>query len=171
MDTRKDYRVAVEAHARYHGRVDMAELERVLEATLQSQEQPDGTSVSLTLLDDDSLQRMNQLYRGVDCPTDVLAFPTNEGEPILLGPDAPMELGDIVISVETAEEQANERGHALQAELALLAVHGCLHLLGYDHADPDERAAMWRQQDAILESLGYTPTDLGEGEEAEPDDA
>jgi probable rRNA maturation factor len=89
----------------------------------------------------------------MDQPTDVLAFAAQEGEAFVLPEGEPPYLGDVIVSYPTALAQATEAGQPVTAELALLVVHGCLHLLGYDHAEPDEQARMWARQGAILDSL------------------
>ncbi len=99
------------------------------------------------------MARLNRTHRGVEGPTDVLAFPLREGP---LGRLTPELLGDVVISVESARRQGRETGTGLQAELALLLVHGILHLLGYDHADDGERRRMWRKQRSVLLACGVT---------------
>lgn len=109
-----------------------------------------GSALSLQLTGDETLQRLNREYLGIDAPTDVLSFPVPFDNPESGSP----YLGDILISLPTAARQAETAGHTLQEEVTLLLVHGILHLLGHDHAEPEEKAAMWRQQDEILASLG-----------------
>jgi len=116
--------------------------------------------LSVVLTDDDEVHDLNRRFRGVDAPTDVLAFGEagEEGQEgrdtaFVTAPDAPVLLGDVVISCQRAQEQAMEAGHPLAAEIQLLVVHGVLHLLGYDHAQPDEKAVMWARQDDILRTL------------------
>lgn len=112
--------------------------------------------VSVTLTDDEEIHILNKQYRNVDRPTDVLSFPLNEaGETDDDGDDTDA-LGDIVISVERAAKQAEEYGHSLDRELAFLAVHSTLHLLGYDHETPDEERDMFSRQEAILDSMGLS---------------
>lgn len=103
----------------------------------------------MVLVDDAGIAALNQTYRGVTGPTDVLAFPMTEGPFLGLAPDC---LGDVVISAETALRQA--RGSNFRAECALLLVHGILHLLGYDHGTPRQRERMWKQQAAVLKACG-----------------
>jgi probable rRNA maturation factor len=104
------------------------------------------------LTDDEQMRQLNRDFAGLDEPTDVLSFPA--GEPEALLPDELMGyLGDIAISMMKAERQAEKGGHTLTAELQLLTVHGVLHLLGYDHYDPEEKDEMWAVQKAILEAL------------------
>ena len=129
-------------------RVETAWLRKLGQATLRALNRPQATC-SVLLVDDAAIRELNRTYRGVDAPTDVLAFPMREGRFGRLGPDL---LGDVAISVETACRQAREG--ALRAELALLLVHGILHLVGYDHHVPAARQRMWRKQRAILAACG-----------------
>jgi probable rRNA maturation factor len=96
------------------------------------------------------LQELNRDYLGIDAPTDVLSFPASETDP----ETGARYLGDILISVPRAQSQAEAAGHALESEVQLLVVHGVLHLLGHDHAKPEEKRRMWKAQAEILESLG-----------------
>ena len=109
--------------------------------------------VCVLITDAEEIQRLNASYRNIDRVTDVLTFPAWEGDAILCPPDG--YLGDIAICFERAEEQAQEYGHSLERELAFLAVHGALHLLGYDHMEPEDEKAMLARQDEILNELGY----------------
>ena len=109
--------------------------------------------VCVLVTDAEEIQRLNAAYRSIDRVTDVLTFPAWEGDAILCPPDG--YLGDIAICYERAVEQAQEYGHSLERELAFLAVHGALHLLGYDHMEPQDEAAMLQKQDEILNELGY----------------
>lgn len=112
--------------------------------------------LTLVLTDDAQVHELNLNYRQVDAATDVLSFPAGETDP----DTGNLYLGDIVISVPRAQIQAETEGHSLEAELRLLVVHGVLHLLGYDHADEDEKATMWSAQSQILSTLGtdgFTP--------------
>ncbi len=115
----------------------------------------DQAEISVLLCHDEYIRRLNKQYRQMDRPTDVLSFALNEGEEDGYdGPDASL-LGDIVISLEKAEEQAAEYGHSFERELAYLTVHGMLHILGYDHMEPDDKAEMRREEEYILQRLGY----------------
>ncbi len=107
----------------------------------------------MVLTDDATVHELNRTYRGVDRPTDVLSFPQREGE----GADPQdMVLGDIVISVDRVEAQAEEFGHSFDRELAFLSVHGLLHLLGWDHQKPDEERRMMAKTEEILGGIGLT---------------
>lgn len=129
----------------------------VLEETARVHEVDDLAEVSLMFTDDETIHEMNHEYRGIDRPTDVLSFALEEGEEeeIYGGPEENL-LGDIIISVETATRQAEEYGHSVEREMAFLALHGMLHLLGYDHMEEEERKEMRAQEEAILASLGIT---------------
>jgi len=119
--------------------------------------QPEGTELSILVTTDEQIQELNREYRDVDAPTDVLSFSAFEGEPFVLPEGMPVNLGDIVISLPQAQRQALAMGHQPEDELALLVVHGCLHLLGYDHADLDEQHEMWQKQNELLVEMGYAP--------------
>lgn len=102
--------------------------------------------VALLVTDDAGIHRMNREFRGIDRATDVLSFPAGEEDGGFLG--------DIAISLERARAQAAEYGHSLARELSFLAVHGTLHLLGYDHIEEGERAEMFGIQEKILDKMG-----------------
>lgn len=110
--------------------------------------------IGVLLTDDAAIHEMNRDFRHVDRPTDVLSFPSAEGEALIQTPDT--YLGDIAISLETAMRQAEEYGHSLTRELSFLTVHGALHIMGYDHIDDAGREAMFKLQDKILEEIGVT---------------
>jgi probable rRNA maturation factor len=129
-------------------------IERCLVAGAEIEQLP-PTEVSVTLLDDEGIQRLNREYREVDRPTDVLSFPLWEPNELWESVDGePVSLGDIFISVPRAEEQAAEYGHSFERELGFLAVHGFLHLLGYDHSTEAEEKEMFTRQEEILERVG-----------------
>jgi probable rRNA maturation factor len=113
--------------------------------------------VTLVIANDELLHQLNRDYRSIDAPTDVLSFAAQEeaeGQDVFVSaPEAQNYLGDVVISFPTAERQAAAVGHSVAEELSLLAVHGVLHLLGYDHASEEEEADMWARQSQILASL------------------
>ncbi len=111
--------------------------------------------VGVVFADDAYIRELNRDYRGIDAATDVLSFALDEGEePAVQGGPAEALLGDIVISLETAERQAAEFGHGLEREMAYLTVHGMLHLVGYDHEEESAKAEMRRQEEKILAALG-----------------
>lgn len=125
-----------------------AAAESAAQATLEH-ESAQG-DLTVLLADDARLHELNRDYLGVDAPTDVLSFPASETDP----ETGARYLGDILLSVPRAEAQARAAGHALEAEVQLLVVHGVLHLLGHDHAAGRDKARMWAAQAEVLERLG-----------------
>lgn len=115
----------------------------------------DAAEVSLVFVDDAYIHGLNQQYRGVDNPTDVLSFAMQEGEPIP-GEEEEMILGDVVISLQAAERQAGEYGHSFRREAAYLTVHGVLHLLGYDHQEEENRKIMRQKEEEVLTRLNLS---------------
>lgn len=121
-------------------------------AAMTHQSVAEGAALTILLSDDDYIRQLNIQYRGEDHATDVLSFPA--GEPLPGTEELAEYLGDIAIAVPFAQRQAAARGHDATAEMQLLAVHGVLHLLGYDHLVQDDKAAMWQAQADILRTLG-----------------
>jgi probable rRNA maturation factor len=135
-------------------------LRRAIIETLGYEGVDSDCEVSLTFTDNKGIRDINNRYRGIDKATDVLSFPQidyeNE-EDIETYADEPLMLGDIVISLERAVEQANEFGHSFERECAFLCVHSVLHLLGYDHELSDEDDAdMRRRQRDVMEIMGLS---------------
>ena len=112
---------------------------------------PGVVELTILLSDNEAIRELNQRFMGIDEATDVLSFPIGDQNP----ETGEIYLGDVVISVPLAEEQSRQRAHSLEAELVLLAVHGTLHLLGYDHMGPAERKRMFEIQAETLQELGY----------------
>lgn len=129
-------------------------LRRTAEATLQQQCVAEACELAVLVTGDETLRELNRRHRGVEAPTDVLAFPNEAKGPFVDLPGLPRYLGDVIVSFPRAKAQAAEAGNELLAELQLLVVHGILHLLGYDDQTGPERARMWRAQQAVLDDLG-----------------
>ena len=127
-------------------------LERAARAVLDLSASPDA-DMTIVLVEDARIQALNRDFLSHDAPTDVLSFPADEPDP----ETGRRYLGDVVISLARAVEQARERGHAFEAEMQLLVVHGVLHLIGHDHAGPEEKERMWAAQAGALERLGVSP--------------
>ncbi len=159
-----EFLVDVQVDAEYAELVDVQSLEAVVTAALARHGAELGAAVEVVVVitGDNAVQALNREYRGVDAPTDVLSFAAQDAaaaEPDLaLPPELAAEidrhLGDVIIAYPYAARQAQHFGNSVPAELRLLAIHGTLHLLGYDHAVPDEEEAMWAEQEAILAPLG-----------------
>jgi probable rRNA maturation factor len=130
--------------------ISHARLKNAALKSLEHQSVPGTSKMTIVLTDDSQLRELNRDYLGIDTPTDVLSFPSDEIDPETRN----RYLGDIIISVPRAAQQAEEAGHTLEAEAQLLVVHGVLHLLGHDHAGVEEKMFMWQAQGEILESLG-----------------
>lgn len=124
-------------------------LEQAALAALTQQGFSQPCELTIVLTDDAQLQQLNREYLGVDSPTDVLSFPADQTDP----ETGFRYLGDILLSLPRAALQAEQAGHSLEAEAQLLVVHGILHLLGHDHAEPGEKMIMWQAQAEILNAL------------------
>lgn len=140
---------------------NLEEVENLLQFAASHLKISDDTEMSVTFMDNSGIQVINKEYRGKDVPTDVISFALEEeGEdevPIIFeDEDAafPRNLGDIMISTERAAEQAQEYGHSFERELGFLAVHGFLHLNGYDHIETEDEKEMFGLQKEILDAYG-----------------
>lgn len=134
-------------------------MESLVTALLRREGRDPRVELSVLFCDDPVIHALNRDYRGIDRPTDVLSFSQieeGEGEASehrTPNNEHPLPLGDIVISLETAERQAEAQGHPLSREVEWLLLHGTLHLLGYDDATEEELQAMIERQQAVLEEL------------------
>lgn len=126
-------------------------LEKALGNVLEHQGMTTEVEVSVTFVTNEQIHELNRQYRHKDSPTDVLSFPQDDDFPEI--PGEFRLLGDIIISLERANEQALEYGHSLEREVAYLAVHGMLHLLGHDHYQEDQKRAMRAAEEEILRIL------------------
>ena len=145
----------------YAADVDPAWVEQVVTAALAALHSrlPPAAEVSVTVGNEALLHDLNKRYRGVDRPTDVLAFPMQvpeDREPFVTLAAADRQLGDVVICYPRVQRQARTYGHPEQHELAYLLIHGVLHLVGYDHYRDEDFAAMREQEERILGQLGLT---------------
>lgn len=137
--------------------LDLLSIRKKAEATigevLKVEKITENAEVSLSIVDRDDIHKLNKDYRDVDRETDVLSFPLdeegydNEGNPIIL-------LGDIVICLDVAEDQANDFGHSLEREMMYLICHSTLHLLGYDHIEEDDKKEMRAKEKEVMKNLG-----------------
>lgn len=145
-----------------------AMLEEVLDLTAKKLVLSQKAELDLSFVTNEDIHALNKMYRQIDRPTDVLSFPLNESidesdelftrmfEEEDDSFDLPIHLGDIVISYPKAVEQAEDYGHSIERELAFLAVHGFLHLNGYDHQTEEESAEMFGIQEEVLQEYGLT---------------
>ena len=137
------------------------EMEKLIEhctaAALGEEEIEDDAEVSVTLVDNARIREMNAEFREIDRETDVLSFPLGDENGFEVDPDTDaILLGDIVISLEKAQSQAEEYGHSFKREVAFLVTHSLFHLLGYDHMTEDEEEEMFAKQEKVLQQLGIT---------------
>jgi probable rRNA maturation factor len=140
---------AVELHNDSGYAVDVARMKRAAVVVLAQQGAHPGSALTIVFTDNNTVADLNQRYRGVDVPTDVLSFPAsipNYG-------DEPPYLGDLIIAYSYAVAQAEREGHNIGDSLAVLVIHGTLHLLGHDHDTLEARAAMWAAQETALHGL------------------
>ncbi|RPI34317.1 MAG: rRNA maturation RNase YbeY [Chloroflexota bacterium] len=130
--------------------VDLQQLERAANATVNEASPSITAELTILLTDDNKLHELNKEFLEIDAPTDVLSFPAD-----FVDPDSETPyLGDVIISYPRAQEQAEAGGHRVESELELLVIHGVLHLLGYDHTGEEDKAEMWAVQARVLAQLG-----------------
>lgn len=131
---------------------EIKDLYKLLEFALK-REKLDNVEFNVIFVDSDTIHNINKTYRNVDRVTDVISFALEDNETIKLDHRL---LGDIYICIERAKEQAQEYGHSFKRELSFLTIHGLLHLLGYDHMEPEEEKVMFQKQEDILNEFGIT---------------
>ncbi|MDO8688423.1 MAG: rRNA maturation RNase YbeY [Dehalococcoidia bacterium] len=133
---------------------------RALAQSVLEQEAPEKpVELEIRVTGDETVQELNHLYRGLDCTTDVLSFALTEGEDFVAPPDGILHLGEVIVSYPQAERQALEMGKGTAQEVALLLVHGILHLLGYDHAEQEDEKTMRARETILLQTVfGGAPT-------------
>jgi probable rRNA maturation factor len=136
----------VQIDARYRAHINAARLRAAARAALEAQGVRRATTLTIVVSGDARLRKLNREFAGIDAPTDVLSFTAEDKHSVYLG--------DVVISLMRAREQAQHDGHALIDEMRLLVIHGVLHLLGHDHHDADERKRMWNVQARALKQAG-----------------
>ncbi|ASZ62076.1 rRNA maturation RNase YbeY [Bacillus subtilis] len=135
----------------------LKEVENLLQFAAEREGIQDQAEVSVTIVSNDDIHQINKEYRGKDAPTDVISFALEEegeGEIEIVGAEMPPVLGDIIISADRTREQAEEYNHSFKRELGFLAVHGFLHLLGYDHMTKEEEEEMFTKQKELLDAYG-----------------
>jgi len=126
---------------------------RVAKRCLQKEGIEDEVEIGVTFTDNEGIREINREYRNIDNATDVLSFPMYEADEALVDEDVIL-FGDIVISLERAQEQSIEFGHSLEREVMYLLVHGLLHLSGYDHMNDDDKKVMRRKEEELLTEIG-----------------
>ncbi|MEB6195805.1 rRNA maturation RNase YbeY [Mammaliicoccus sciuri] len=132
------------------------QIESLLTFAAKKENITEEAELSISFVDEEEIQAINRDYRNKDKVTDVISFSLEEDEPEIEGLDMPRVLGDIIICLEVAKEQAESYNHSLSRELGFLALHGFLHLLGYDHMTEEDEKEMFSRQDEILNEFGLT---------------
>ena len=132
------------------------QIEKLLNFAKQQEEISEDAELSITFVDKSEIQEINKMYRDKDKVTDVISFALEEDEPDIDMSefDIPRVLGDIIICTDVAQEQSESYGHSFERELGFLALHGFLHLLGYDHMNEEDEKLMFGRQKEILDSFG-----------------
>lgn len=134
-------------------------VESILQFAARKENIENDTELSVTFVDNDRIREINKEYRHKDSATDVISFALEEmgeDEVEIVGAEMPRMLGDIIISIERTKEQAEEYGHSFERELGFLALHGFLHLLGFDHMNEEDEKVMFTKQKEILEEYGLS---------------
>ncbi len=153
-----DCRLSIQIEEPFVGLVAEDWLRRAAELTLVAAGLSSPVELGLVIADDDTVRELNRSYRGVDNITDVLAFALSQPESdkvehFIMPPDKTLHLGEIFISYRQAERQAEEQHHPLGRELALLVIHGVLHLLGYEHERPEAEQRMRAMEAKVLDAM------------------
>ena len=144
------YAVALHVEPRYARRVRSRSLAALARRVLAAEEVGAGATLSVVVTDDAKVRGLNRRFLGIDESTDVLSFGLETKTRFVTSSAAGRQLGEVVISFQTAQRQAREAGHALDDELAHLLVHGILHILGYDHQRPAQERRMRAREDVLL---------------------
>ena len=132
-------------------------MEKAVKVSLFYEEFDEACEISISIVNNQEIQEINHQFRSINSVTDVLSFPQltfEEGELADVNEKDEIILGDIIISLERAKEQAEEYGHSLKREMAFLTTHSMLHLMGYDHMEAEEEEDMVQRQKEILEQAG-----------------
>lgn len=148
----RECELSIQVDEPFGGRLDQAWLRRVVEETLATAGVSAPVELGLVVTDAETVRRLNRSYRGRDEATDVLSFALLEDHEasFVAPPDGVLHLGEVLLSYPQAEAQAREQGHTVEWEVALLVVHGVLHLLGYGHEDDEGEARMQATSDLVL---------------------
>jgi len=141
------FEVEIQNEADYE--IDEERLRQAAITVLEAHDVAEGSEMTIAIVDNEAVADLNLRFRGVDAPTDVLSFPMDDDMP-----GDVRYLGDLAIAYPYASAQAEREGHGLSDSLALLVVHGTLHILGYDHDTPECKAEMWAAQEKALIALG-----------------
>jgi probable rRNA maturation factor len=147
--------IGIHVDEKFRGLVDSRWVKKIVRQVIKAEGVAPPYEVSLVFTDSETVKQLNRDYRGIDEPTDVLAFnmlpQKGADSSFALPPDGVTRIGEVIISYPQAAEQAKEQGHSPERELALLIIHGILHLLSYDHEEPEEESEMREKERELLE--------------------
>ena len=136
-------------------KINQRKIREIVKKALQSLKVDEKTEVSILFADDKFIRLLNNKYRGIDKSTDVLSFSLWEGSVKTPEAESDKLLGDIIISVETAQRQADNLNHSMEKELAVLLIHGLLHLTGYAHEEDKDYKIMWEKETEMLKIFDF----------------
>lgn len=152
-------KIGIHIEQEFRDFVDQEWARKIVRQAIKAENVSHPYEMSLVIAGSETVQKLNRDYRSVDEPTDVLAFcmlnQQGDGSDFVLPPDNVLRLGEVIISYPEAVEQAKEQGHSTERELALLIIHGILHLLGYDHEKPEEVEKMRAREKELLENIAH----------------
>jgi len=148
-----EYELNVHIDEPFKGLLDPIWLRRVALVTLTREGVSPSAELSFIITDGETIQELNRRYRGKDEPTDVLSFALQDGEPFIAPPDGILHLGEVFISYPQAVMQAKEYNHPIEREMAVLTIHGVLHLLGYDHEREKDEQEMRDREEEVLQEV------------------
>jgi probable rRNA maturation factor len=151
MSDQDNYEIFVNVDGPYED-LDFQAVQTASWYALDMAQAPVPAALTVLLTTSEAVHELNLQYAENDYETDVLSFPS-EGDPYATEPGQPPYLGDVIVAVPVAQQQATAAGHTLTAELQLLTIHGTLHLLGYDHDSPENQAVMWALQSAAMDAV------------------
>jgi probable rRNA maturation factor len=152
-------KVSLQVDKRFSSQVKRRWLSAIVNRTLATAKADTKAQLDLTITDDTMIRALNKTFRNIDRPTDVLAFPLKEessDDPFVTPPEDLPTLGEVIVSYPTAAKQAESHGHSVDRELAILVIHGVLHLVGYDHATDEEEREMRALEEKTLRQLEDT---------------
>ena len=145
------YTISVRVEPAFADLVSERPVKQIARKVLESEDVDDGSELSVVITGDETVQELNRRFRDRDETTDVLSFGPDNGTDFATPPGTRRQLGEVVISFPTARRQADEAGHEVLDELLHLLAHGILHILGYDHEQPDEAEAMRKKEESVLQ--------------------
>ncbi len=152
----KQFDIQIDVDEPFADDVDTTNLTMVAQQVLEAESVRPPATITIWITDDGELHTLNHTYRNVDRSTDVLSFGVDDDDQFVAPPDEPRHLGDLAVSFPHVVQQAADYNHSRERELSYLVTHGILHLLGYDHEQPDDAQRMRAREESILNALGIT---------------